>query len=548
LAIGSYWLADDTDVVLEQTVGDLLRWAAKEAPEVTALVEGHPDPDRRRRWTYVELLDESERAARALLGRFAPGERVAVWANNIPEWMLLEMSAALAGVTLVTVNPALRAVELQHVLSQSRASGIFLLDEYRGNPMAGTLAGIRGELPSLREAVRFGNWEAFLASGSATQSLPKVAPGDPAQIQYTSGTTGVPKGVVLHHRGIVNSARLSYDPVLRLGRGDVFVNPMPLFHVAGCVLATLSVIASAGTHVLMPFFDPGLQLELIASERSAVFMGVPTMVIGLLNHPDFGRADLSSVRVGLSGGAVVQPELVERVEAELGVPMCIIYAQTETSGYLTMTRQDDDSRDRAETLGRPMPHAEVRIVDPQDGMTTVPAGTVGEICTRGYHVMAGYFDAPDDTKAAIDADGWLHTGDLASMDNRGYLRIGGRLKEMIIRGGENIFPAEIEQVLLTHPGVRDVAVVGIPDEVWGEQVAAFIQPAAGVTLDQDELAVYTRVRLAPHKAPRLWQFVDEFPLTGSGKVQKFLLRDHFGHQPPRARAQPPGVPESGGPG
>jgi fatty-acyl-CoA synthase len=523
----SYWGAGNSDVVLEQTVGDLLRWAAEQAPDVTALVEGHAEPEQRRRWTYAELLGESEQAARALLGRFTPGERVAVWANNIPEWVLLEMAAALAGLTLVTVNPALRAGELHHVLSQSRASGIFLRQKYRGNPMADTLARIRPALPDLRETVHFDEWPAFRASGSATESLPEVRPDHPAQIQYTSGTTGIPKGAVLHHRGITNNARLSYASVLGLRRGDVQVNPMPLFHTAGCVLATLSSIASLGTHVLPPFFDPALQLRLIESERSVVLAGVPTMLIGLLDHPGFTRADLSSVRVAVSGGAVVPPGLVRRAETALGVPMCIIYAQTEASPGITMTRPGDDAQDRAETLGRPLSRIEVRIVNPQDGTTTVPIGTVGEICTRGYHVMTGYFGAPEETTAAIDPEGWLHTGDLASMDDRGYLRIGGRLKEMIIRGGENIYPSEIEQVLVTHPGVADVAVVGVPDKVWGEQVAAFIRPAPGAAPGEDELAGYVRARLAPHKAPRVWRFVEEFPLTGSGKVQKFLLRDRL---------------------
>jgi fatty-acyl-CoA synthase len=491
------------------------------------LVEGVPSPERRRRWTYAELLAESEQAARALLGRFSPGERVAVWANNIPEWILLEMGAALAGITLVTVNPALRADEVRHVLEQSRAAGIFLRNEYRGNPMAETLSGIRSYLPELREVVPFDEWGAFGKSGLNSQVLPGVRPDDPAQIQYTSGTTGVPKGAVLRHRSVANCGRLSYAPALGMRRGDVFVNPMPLFHTAGCGLATMASVASLGTHVLMPYFDPALQLSLIESERSMVFGGVPTMLIALLNHPDFGRTDLSSVRVALSGGAVVQPALVKRVEAEVGVPMTIVYGQTEGCP-ITMTRYDDPEQDRADTLGRPLPGIDVKIVDvSSDDAATVPAGTVGEICTRGYHVMTGYFDAPEQTRAAIDPDGWLHTGDLGSMDRRGYLRIGGRLKEMIIRGGENIYPAEIEQVLLTHPSVLDVAVVGVPDEVWGEQVAAFIRLVPGAAANPEELFAYIRARLAPHKAPRVWEFVDEFPLTGSGKVRKFALRERL---------------------
>lgn len=513
-------------IVLEQTVGDLLRGAAEQAPGAVALVDGVPDPAGRRRWTYTQLLEQSEDAARALLGRFAPGERVAVWANNIPEWVVLEMAAALAGLTLVTVNPALRDAELRHVLGQSRAAGVFLLRDYRGNPMAATLEQVRPVLPELREAVLFEDFDDFRRSGSPSQVLPDVRPEAAAQIQYTSGTTGTPKGAVLHHRGITNNARLSYVQTLDLRPGEVQVNPMPLFHTAGCVLSTLSSIASLGTQVLMPHFDPALQLALIGEERSVLFVGVPTMLLALLGHADLPRTDFSSVRFALSGGATVAPELVRRVESTLGVPMSIIYAQTEASPGITMTRLDDDPHDRAETLGRALPCIEVRIVDPMSG-TPVDAGVVGELCTRGYHVMTGYFDAPIPTAAAIDADGWLHTGDLASSDDRGYYRIEGRLKDMIIRGGENVFPREIEQVLLDHPAVADVAVLGVPDDTWGELVAAVVRTAPGATVAEEELVAFCRQHLAPHKAPRIWRFVEQFPLTGSGKIQKFVLREQI---------------------
>ncbi|MGE5761772.1 MAG: AMP-binding protein [Gemmatimonadota bacterium] len=522
----SLWPAVDSELVREDTVGSLLRRAAEQAPSTIALVEGVTDPAARRRWTYADLLGESEQMARALLGRFAPGERIAVWANNIPEWVLLEMAAALAGLTLVTVNPALRAAELRHVLGQSESAGVFLLERYRSNPMADTLAGVRKDLPKLREAIFFDDWSAMRASGSPTERLPTVLPGDPAQIQYTSGTTGTPKGAVLHHRGITGNALLSYVRTFDMQPGEGFVNPMPLFHTAGCVLATLATIHSLGTHVLVPQFDPALQLRLIESERSATLGGVPTMLIAILDHPDFPTTDLSSVRYAFSGGAVVAPDLVRRVEAEVGVPMAIIYAQTEASPGITMTRLDDDPEDRAETLGRPLPGADVKIVDPASGKT-VARGEVGELCTRGYHVMTGYFNAPEQTAAAIDDEGWLHTGDLASTDDRGYCRIGGRLKEMIIRGGENIYPREIEQVIFAHPAVADVAVVGIPDPVWGEQVVAFVKPAPGTAPTEEELFGYARERLAPHKAPKVWRFVDQFPLTGSGKIQKFALREQF---------------------
>ncbi|WP_236796419.1 AMP-binding protein [Amycolatopsis sp. GM8] len=522
----SYWAARDTELVRDETVGDLLRATTERFPSLTALIEGVAEPEARRRWTYADLLGEAEQAARALLGRFAPGERVAVWANNIPEWVVLEMAAALAGVTLVTVNPALRPAELAHVLGQSRSAGVFLLKAYRTNPMAESLERVRGNLPELREVVFFEDWQGFLASGSATQRLPHVDPGDAAQIQYTSGTTGVPKGAVLHHRGITNSARLTYSRTFDLRPGEVFVNPMPLFHTAGCVLITLSAIASGCAQALLPYFDPALQLRLIESERGTSFGGVPTMLIALLNHPDFPGTDLSSVRFALSGGATVPPDLVRRIERTLGVPMTQTFAQTEASPGITTSRFDDDPVDRAETLGRPIPGADVKIVDPASG-ETVPYGQVGEVCTRGFHVMTGYFDLPDQTAETIDAEGWLHTGDLATMDSRGYCRIAGRVKEMIIRGGENIYPREIEQVLFAHPEVVDVAVVGIPDDTWGEQVAAFVKRTPGATAGEDELFAYVREHLAPHKTPKIWQFVDEFPMTGSGKIQKFVLRDRF---------------------
>ncbi|MGI5454287.1 AMP-binding protein [Streptomyces sp. CA-249302] len=522
----SYWQGEPDEELREETVGSLLRRAAALAPDTVALVEGLPDPAERRRWTYAELLDEAERAARALLGRFAPGERVAVWANNIPEWVILELAAGLADMTLVTVNPALRAAELRHVLGHSRAAGVFLRREYRGNPMARTLEEIRADLPELRTSVLFENWGEFCAEGSdPDRALPEVDASSPAQIQYTSGTTGIPKGVVLHHRGITDNARLAYVRTFGLRPGEAQLNPMPLFHTAGCVLATLASIAGLGTHVLPPHFEPGLMLELTESERCVVMGGVPTMLIAMLEHPALPTTDVSSLRYMLSGGATVPPELVRRVEAAFGVPMCVIYAQTEASPGITITRLDDTADDRAHTVGRPLPRAEVKIVDAAGA--TVPTGVTGELCTRGYHVMTGYLDAPADTAAAVDADGWLHTGDLASMDERGYCRIEGRLKDMIIRGGENIYPREIEQVLATHPAVAEAVVVGLPDPVWGERVAAFVRRVPGGSVAEKELFDLVRAHLAPHKTPRTWVFVEAFPLTGSGKIRKNVLREEY---------------------
>ena len=521
----SYWPADRSQPVLDLTVGDALRDAAAQAPRTTALVQGAVDPAARRRWSYAELLEASERAARALLGRFAPGDRVAVWANNIPEWVILELAAGLAGITIVTVNPALRPQELAYVLGQSQADGIFLIPAYRASPMAEMVQQVRRDLPALREVVSFADWDAFCAEAAPGRALPVVSPDAAAQIQYTSGTTGFPKGAVLHHRGVVNNARL-YTARLGLGRGSVFLSAMPLFHTGGCEMSVLGAAVTRGTLILPPYFDPGLMLELVAAERPGILLGAPTMFIMMLDHPDLATTDISSVRQLLTGGAVVPPALAGRVEAEFGAPLSIVFAQTEASPVITQTAPQDTAEDRAHTLGRPLPQTEVKIVDPASGQTVAP-GVIGELCTRGYHVMTGYFRDPDKTAAAIDADGWLHTGDLASMDERGYCQIGGRLKDLIIRGGENIYPREIEQVLFEHPTVADVAVVGVPDAKWGEQVAAFVRPAPGRTPDPAELFAYCREHLAPHKTPRYWTVLEEFPQTPSGKIQKFVLRERF---------------------
>jgi fatty-acyl-CoA synthase len=383
----AYWPADRSFPVLDITVGDMLREAAAAAPGATALVAGNPGPSDRRRWTYTELLEQSEQAARALLGRFEPGERVAVWANNIPEWVMLEFAAALAGITIVTVNPALRTQELTHVLGQSKANGVFLIPEYRGTRLDLLLDEVRGGLPALREVVSFTDWADFTASGSPAQTLPVVKSLDPAQVQYTSGTTGVPKGAVLHHRGIVNNARLTMERG-GLPPGTVFLSPMPLFHAAGCVMSVLGAVATRGTLVLPPAFDPGLMLELIESERVECVIAVPTMHIGVLDHPGLAATDVSSVRLLFTGGAVVPPALVKRVEAAFGAPMCIVFAQTEASPVITETAPGDATADREETLGRPLPDTEVKIIDAATGDTVAP-GVIGELCTRGYHVMTG---------------------------------------------------------------------------------------------------------------------------------------------------------------
>ena len=521
----SYWPADVSEPVLETTVGSILRAAAAQAPDSTAMVAGVPDPAARRRWPYAQFLAEAEQAARALTTRFAPGERVAVWAPNLPEWVILEYGAALAGVVLVTVNPAFRPAELAFVLNQSGAAGIFLVPEFR-SPMAQFLDEVRPDVPALREVVYFTDWADFLATAPDQAVLPEVTPDDIAQIQYTSGTTGFPKGAELHHRGLTNNARF-YAERIGVQPGEVYVNPMPLFHTAGCGMGVLGAAQRLAVHVPVLAFDPTLVLELLETERGAVFGGAPTMMIAMLGHPDFERRDLSSLRIAVSGGAPVPAELVRRVESQLGVRFSIVFGTTECSPLLTVVRPDASAEDRAETLGTPLPQTEIQIAGIGTGQP-VPAGQPGELCARGYLVMRGYHDAPEATAAAIDAQGWYHTGDLASLDGRGYLRIEGRIKDMIIRGGENIYPREIEDALFDHPAVAEAVIVGIPDDTWGEVVAAFVRPVPGQPAPAPEdLRAWCRERLAPYKTPLHWVFVDAFPTTPSGKIQKYKLRESF---------------------
>ena len=521
----SYWPADVSVPIRDTTVGAVLRAAAAAAPEQLALagpsaVDGAPQ-----RYCYAEFLAAAEECARALLALFRPGEHVAVYAPNSVEWLLLEFGAGLAGLVLVTINPANRARELEYVLRQSRAAGLFHAAAFRGNPMAGWVAEVQGALPALREVVPLERWAEFRARASGAPSLPHVRPEAPAQIQYTSGTTGAPKGALLHHRGLTNNA-LGFAARIGLAEGDVYGHSMPFFHTAGCVCAALGAAQARAAHVFLGAFDAGEQLALLERERATQILAVPTMLLAMLEHPTLAGRDLGALRVVVSGGASVPPELVRAIEARFGARFSIVYGQTEASPLITQTRLDDSPEDTATTIGPPVPQVEVKIVDPIS-RTTVPVGTIGELCTRGYHVMHGYFDRPDATAAAIDADGWLRTGDLATMDARGYCRIAGRLKDMVIRGGENLFPAEIEAALLEHPAVAEAAVIGVADALMGEELAAFVRVRAARP-DPALLRAHVRARLAAPKAPRYWVFLDAFPLTGSGKVQKFVLRQRWG--------------------
>ena len=464
--------------MLETTVGGQLRDMAARRGDCTALVEVNLDGENGRRWTYAELLADSERLGKALASRFAPGERLVVWAPNVPEWVLMEYACGLAGLILVTANPSYQAAELRYVLEQSGASALFSVESYRGNPMAEIAVAAADGLEAVREIVDLDDAAALYRVGDRPAELPEVAPGDAAQIQYTSGTTGFPKGAVLSHRSLTNNAR--YCAVRSGTRPDsVWANFMPMFHTSGCGLITLGALQTGCAMFLVKLFDPSAILRLMEREKVTALLGVPTMLVAMMECLDQEPFDISSVEIAISGGSMVAPELVRNVTERFGCAFQTVYGQTEASPLVTQHHLGESLDIVCNTTGLPMPQTEVSIRSVDGENRVLPVGEVGEICTRGYCVMIGYHDNLSATADAIDADGWLHTGDLGTLDRQGYLRITGRVKEMIIRGGENLFPAEIENTLLEHPDVAEVAVVGLPDDKWGEIVACFVRMEPG---------------------------------------------------------------------
>jgi len=506
------------------TIGELLRRRAAASPANVAMQELTDDGGIARVWTYEGLLHDCERLARALASRHAPGARIAVYANNIPEWVLIEFASALAGVTLVTANPAFQTRELAYVLKQSRAEAIYYVESFRGNPMSKIVAEACSDNAAIGHRILLADHGA-LFGGETAGRLPDVSPHDVAQIQYTSGTTGFPKGALLHHHGLVKN---SFDVMTRAGlrEGDLFVHNMPLFHTTGCAILTLGGVGKGAAFMLAPAFDPDMIVRVIERERPRFYLGVPTMIVALIDVVENSKRDVSSIERIMSGGAMVAPELCRKAKSLFGSPIQIVYGQTESSPVITQAWYEDTLEDLTETAGQPLPDVEVSIRDPATN-EVVPIGVQGEICCRGYLVMTGYNDNPEATTAAIDHDGWLHTGDLGQMDRRGYLKITGRVKEMIIRGGENLFPAEIENAILEHPDIAEVAVVGIPDEKWGEQVACFMRPKSALRPAAGDLKSFLRDRLSAQKTPAYWIFVNDWPLTGSGKIQKFKLTEAF---------------------
>ena len=519
----SYWPADTSRPLCESTLGDELRKAAAEVPDRLALVEGILDAAKRRRWTYAQMLSDAERVASALLDRFKPGDRVAVQAPNRPEWVLLEYGCALAGMILVTVNPANLQRELEQILETSQSVALFVIDEYRGDNKLEAAKKARNNLPFVKEVISFSEFNGFMKSATMSTPFPKVSPKDPLMIIYTSGTTGVQKGALNHHLGRLNC---DYFTVERAGleEGGVHINPMPLFHNAGCGCVVVGSLRMRATHVLLPVFDVALLLNLFESEKGTFSLLVPTMVESILAFPDRKKYNLSTWKSFQSGASYVEKQLIERCDKELGVCLVNDYGQTEAHGVICGTHRDDSYEDQSTTIGQPLPQCEVKIADPETGKV-LALNTEGEICIRGYQVLMAYYHMPEATAEAF-RDGWQRTGDLGRMDERGFLKITGRLKDMIIRGGENIYPREIENLLLEHPKVGQVAVVGVPHPTWGEEVAAVIIPKSSGNLPSPkELHDFCRANLTNFKTPRLWCFLNEYPYTQTGKRQNFKLRE-----------------------
>ena len=520
----SHFAAQEDDIVRNLTLGEQLRETAQHYGEKSALVEVDIDGHIGRNWTYTELLSESENLALALAGRFAPGERITVWSPNTPEWVLMEFACALAGIVIVTANPALQTAELRYIIKQSDSVALFLVNEYRGSSMETIGRKACEGVSNVREITDMHNAGAMQGNKPAA-SLPQVNCLDPAMIQYTSGTTGFPKGAVLSHRSLLNNARFS---ARRLGVTPeaIWANIMPMFHTSGCGMVTLGCVQAGCKMLIVKLFDPSVTCRLIEQEKVSIILGVPTMLVALLEALEQHPHDVDSVDMFSAGGSMVAPELVRNIQRVFDCGFGTVYGQTETSPVITQHFKEDSLDDICHTIGQPLPHTEVSIRD-VDNHHVVPLDTTGQICVRAYCNMIGYHGNEEATHETIDPQGWLHTGDLGTMDERGYIRITGRVKDMIIRGGENMFPAEIENVLLEHPTIAEVAVLGIPDDKWGEVIGCFFRTENNEGVLARTLHDFCREHLSPQKTPTIWCHVEEFPMTGSRKIQKFVIRDQY---------------------
>ena len=546
----SYYCGASTTQIIYETIGGYFDRVANEHPDNPALVLRHQNVD----WTYSELQWRVDQLAAGLISLgIEPGDRVGIWGPNSAEWVLTQLATAKMGAIMVCINPAYRLYELEYALNKVECKALITDEQFKTSDYLGMLHTLVPELeqcapgqleaaklPHLKHIIRMGsgkspgmyNFDEVCADASdgdlsALADLQsKLKPDDAINIQFTSGTTGNPKGATLSHCNILNNGYLTGE-AMRLTPADKLCIPVPLYHCFGMVLAVLACISHGSTMVFPgEAFDPEQTLQTVQDEQCTALHGVPTMFITELDHPNFGHFDLSSLRTGIMAGAPCPVEVMKRVISEMHMQdILIAYGQTELSPINNMTLPDDSLERRTETVGRAMPWVEIKIID--EAGHVVPVGQKGEICTRGYSVMQGYWNDPEKTAETIDASGWLHSGDIATMDASGYVRIVGRIKDMIIRGGENIYPREVEEFLYQHPAITEVQVFGIPDEKMGEEVCAWIQLNEGADLTADDVKAYCKDQITHFKVPRHIRFVSEYPMTVTGKIQKFVMRDEM---------------------
>ena len=529
MSLPSYVHGASPVALLGETIGANLRRTVDRFGDRDALVA----PAQKYRATYRQLWDTTTTLAKTLLARgIEKGDRVGIWSPNRFEWVVIQYATARVGAILVNINPAYKAQELGHALAQSGLTLLLLARRFRQTDYVEILDRVRPECPALREAVVLdGEWTTLLDESESIDDDRLAAReasltfDDPINIQYTSGTTGAPKGATLSHHNILNNGFFCGE-VLRYTEVDRVCVPVPFYHCFGMVIGNLAC-TSHGACIVVPGegFDPRGTLAAIEAERCTSLYGVPTMFIAQLDHPDFDRTDFSSLRTGVMAGSPCPVEVMKQVRERMHIPeITICYGMTETSPVSTQTRVDDPVEKRVTTVGSVHPHVAVKIVDPESGRV-LGRNESGELCTRGYCVMLGYWNDATATAAAIDAGRWMHTGDLASMDDDGYVSIVGRIKDMIIRGGENVYPREIEEFLYTHPDVADAQVIGVPSARYGEEVMAWVKPKPNASVDAKGLTAFCRGTIATYKIPRYWKIVDAFPMTVTGKVQKYLMRE-----------------------
>ncbi len=536
---------------VNKTMGDVIQDTVSRFPENPALI----CPQFNVRYSYSQLYDQCRKTARGLLALgIKRGDHVSVWTTNVPEWVYLQFALGMVGGVLVTINTNYQSHELEYILKQSDSTTLFLIDTYRDTSFYDTVRKILPELdshqpgkiasaklPLLKNVIYIGGKEnppgmfkfsdlikmgEKITEQELDDRMNSLSDDDVINMQYTSGTTGFPKGVMLTHHNIVNNARMVGD-VMGMTEKDSLLIQVPVFHCFGCVMSTLNCVYHASAMVILEYFDPQKALETMAQEKCTAVNGVPTMFVTILHHPDFDRYDLTSLRTGIMAGAPCPIETMNQVNTKMHCSEIVIaFGQTESSPVMTMTRRDDPVELRVATVGCLLPDIEGKIIDPESGQE-LPAGTQGEIITRSACVMKGYYKMPEATTEAIDKDGWLHTGDLGKVDENGYFKVTGRIKDMIIRGGENIYPRELEEFLFTHPTVVNVQVIGIADQKYGEQVLAVIQLKNGHKTTAEEFIEFCKGKIARHKIPKYWEFVDSYPMTASGKIQKFKMKEMF---------------------